>query len=102
MKAAFCERLAYLRTLKGASARSMSLSLGQNLGYINNIENKKALPSMEVFFNICEFLEVSPQEFFDEKNACPECLSETINNLKKLDPHSMSSISSIIELLAKK
>lgn len=102
MKIEFCERLAYLRTLKGASARSMSLSLGQNLSYINSIENKKALPSMEVFFNICEFLEISPQEFFDEKNNHPDCINEVIDNLKKLDARSIESVSSVIELLAKK
>ena len=50
---------------KGVSARDMSLSIGQSAGYINNIENKKNLPSMAAFFYICEYLEVSPQEFFD-------------------------------------
>lgn len=44
------ERLAKLRTQKGVSARDMSLSLGQANNYINNIENKKSLPAMSVFF----------------------------------------------------
>lgn len=35
----FAKRLSALRQEKGASARDMSLSLGQNAGYINNIEN---------------------------------------------------------------
>ena len=59
------ERLAELRTRKGVSARDMSLSLGQANNYINNIENKKSLPSMPSFFYICEYLGVTPQEFFD-------------------------------------
>lgn len=42
----FSKRLAQLRMNKGVSARDMSLSIGQNAGYINNIENGKALPSM--------------------------------------------------------
>ena len=66
------ERLAKLRTQKGVSARDMSLSLGQANNYINNIENKKSLPSMQAFFYICEYLDVTPQEFFDEGNAHPE------------------------------
>lgn len=57
-------RLNKLRTQTGISARDMSLSLGQNPGYINNIENKKALPSMAMFFCICDFLKISPQDFF--------------------------------------
>ena len=32
----FAKRLSALRQEKGASARDMSLSLGQNAGYINN------------------------------------------------------------------
>lgn len=52
----FAKRLSALRQEKGASARDMSLSLGQNAGYINNIENGHNLPSMTVFFYICEYL----------------------------------------------
>ena len=48
----FQERLASLRNKKGVSARDMSLSIGQNAGYINNIETGKALPSMSGFFYI--------------------------------------------------
>ena len=50
----FQTRLAQLREKKGVSARDMSLSIGQNPGYINNIETGKALPSMSGFFYICE------------------------------------------------
>ncbi len=49
---------------KGVSARDMSLSLGQNAGYINNIENGHNFPSITVFFYICEYLGITPKEFF--------------------------------------
>lgn len=42
-KEAFSKRLVQLRMAKGVSARDMSLSLGQNPGYINSIENNKTL-----------------------------------------------------------
>lgn len=64
----FAKRLCKLRQKKGASARDMSLSLGQNAGYINNIESGNNLPSMTVFFYICEYLEITPKEFFDYDN----------------------------------
>ena len=38
----FINRLIKLREEKGISARSMSLSIGQNANYINQIESKKA------------------------------------------------------------
>lgn len=63
-KEGFAGRLSALRIARNVSAREMSLSLGQGAGYINNIENGGNLPSMGMFFEICEFLEVSPDAFF--------------------------------------
>ena len=42
----FAARLTGLRNARGVSAREMSLSIGQNPGYIHNIECGRALPSM--------------------------------------------------------
>lgn len=42
----FGDRLAELRTLKNVSAREMSLSMGQSVSYINQIENHLNFPSM--------------------------------------------------------
>ena len=93
------ERLAKLRTQKGVSARDMSLSLGQANNYINNIENKKSLPAMQSFFYICEYLGVTPQEFFDEENPDPETLREFVAEAKRLDSQSMTHILSIMKEL---
>lgn len=95
-------RLAKLRAEKGASARDMSLSIGQNAGYINNIENGKSLPSMAGFFFICEYLGITPQEFFDFESEQPELLDSIVNNLKKLNKRQLKNISEIAEDLAKK
>lgn len=91
------ERLAKLRTQKGVSARDMSLSLGQANNYINNIENKKSLPSMQAFFYICEYLDVTPQEFFDCENDYPAQLSELMQDLKKLDASTLAHIIGIVK-----
>ena len=93
-------RLAKLRIQKGKSARDMSLSIGQNPGYINNIETGKALPSMSSFFFICEYLNISPRDFFDIDSNEPEKLISIISNLKKLTPKQLENISSIVEDLA--
>ena len=63
-KEEFARRVSQLRQAKGVSARDMSLSLGQSAGYINNIENGVNLPSMSMFFYICDYLGVTPEEFF--------------------------------------
>lgn len=88
------ERIAQLRLQKNVSARDMSLSLGQAANYINSIENRKALPSMQSFFYICEYLGVTPQEFFDEGNACPVRQRELMDEAKRLDE------SALVHLLA--
>ena len=98
----FQARLAQLRENKGVSARDMSLSIGQNPGYINNIETGKALPSMSGFFYICEYLQLSPKDFFDTDAKNPEKLNELIKDLKKLDDKQLDSIASIVQGLVKK
>ena len=60
----FAGRVMELRNARGVSGREMSLSLGQSAGYINNIENGNNLPSLAMFFEICEYLRVTPDEFF--------------------------------------
>lgn len=97
----FSDRIWELRGKKGVSARDMSLSLGQNPGYINNIENGKALPSMTCFFYICEYLNISPMEFFDFDSENPEKMRELIEDLKKLDEAQLESIATIVKGLTK-
>lgn len=90
-------RLAKLRNKKGVSARDMSLSIGQNAGYINNIECGKALPSMSIFFFICDYLGITPSEFFDTETENPAKLSSVIEDMKKLDDAQLDNIGAIIK-----
>jgi transcriptional regulator with XRE-family HTH domain len=93
----FYERLSRLRTQKGVSARDMSLSLGQSESYINKIENKKSLPSMTVFFYICEYLNVHPKDFFDNEVNSPTRLNELICELQKLNDSQLEHLLAIIK-----
>ena len=90
-------RLAKLRNQKGVSAREMSLAIGQNPSYINNIESGKALPSMSGFFFICEYLGITPQEFFDIDSAAPEELRILTDKLKRLDPEQLRTITALVD-----
>ena len=93
----FPKRLAELRTKKGVSARDMSLSIGQGAGYINNIENGNNLPSMTAFFYICEYLAISPSEFFDTDNRNPGELDELYKKMKGFKQEKLEAIEAIIE-----
>ena len=92
----FIKRLASLREQKGVSAREMSLALGQNESYINRIENGKAFPSLQAFFYICEYLQVSPKEFFDEGNLSPIKIAQIAAELQKLDEVQLDTILAVI------
>ena len=98
----FSQRLIQLRTQLGISARDMSLSIGQNPGYINTIENAKALPSMNNFFYICDFLHISPKDFFDTESENPEKLKKLTDLLKHLDSKQLEALIVIAEGLAGK
>lgn len=93
----FYERLTKLRTEKGVSARDMSLTLGQSSGYINGLENRNGFPSMQVFFYICEYLGVTPSEFFDNGNNYPAEYKEIMEDLRALDAKQLSNIKEIIK-----
>lgn len=93
----FYERLVKLRTEKGVSARDMSLTIGQSSGYINSLENRNGFPSMLVFFYICEYLGVTPSEFFDDTINCPADYREIIEDLNALDSDQLQNIKAIIK-----
>ena len=94
------ERIAQLRMERNGSARDMSLSLGQNDSYINRIENRKALPSLQLLFYICEYFGITPREFFDEENPYPRELNEIVQDLKRLDRDTLGHVAEIVKKLA--
>lgn len=89
-------RIAQLRLQKDVSARDMSLSLGQNSNYINQIENKKALPSLQGLFYICEYFDITPQQFFDGGTVYPAELEELMEEAKKLSPTALGHVIGIV------
>ena len=60
----FSDRLRFLRNKKQISAREMSIALGQNVNYVNLIENGKRTPSLRGFFSMCDYLGTPPEIFF--------------------------------------
>lgn len=91
----FAKRLAQLRIEKGVSARDMSLTLGQSKSYINRIENGKMMPSMPVFFYICDYLKITPKDFFDVNNTTIE-FAQLVDDLYALSPEQISYLSKLI------
>lgn len=98
----FVERIISLRNQKNVSAREMSLAIGQNGSYINRIENKQAFPSMQAFFYICEYFQISPKEFFDTDNTNPIKINMITEKLKDLDDVQLDTVLAVINGLQHK
>ena len=98
----FAMRLAMLRTKKQVSAREMSLSIGQNPNYINHIETGSATPSLSGMFYICEYLGVTPSEFFDFESQNPAKLSKINEYLKKLDDEQREIVENLVKKLTER
>lgn len=97
----FSLRLAHLREQKGVSARDMSLSIGQCASYINGIENGVNFPSMTVFFYICEYLDITPKEFFDTEAQSPNKEKELLEAVKGLSREQLEMIIALVKGLKK-
>lgn len=97
----FSLRLARLREEKGVSARDMSLSMGQNPGYINNIESGKSMPSLTGIFYICEYLGITPKDFFDVDNNDPAKIREIAEASKGLTSEQLNHVIAIINDIKK-
>ncbi len=94
--AEFAERLTLLREQKGVSAREMSLDLGQAHSAIHGFENKRSFPKMLNFFYICEYLGITPKEFFDYADSNPAQTKELCDGFLKLDAKSRAYILGLV------
>ena len=98
----FAQRLAQLRAQKKVSAREMSLAIGQNPSYINRIENGLCFPSMQCFFYICDYLSISPAEFFQFSLPDPGQFHAVVSDLKRLDVRQLEAVAAVVGELARK
>jgi len=78
------DRITELRMKKGISEYKMSLDLGHSGSYIKSISSGRSLPPLKEFLYICEYLEISPSDFFDEKVDNPILIKKALDGLKNM------------------
>lgn len=96
------ERITELRLKKNVSEYRMSLDLGHSNSYIRSITSGKALPSMSEFLYICDYLNVTPKEFFDEDLKDTELVKRLYNLSKNISDDDLSALINMAERLANK
>ena len=93
------DRITQLRMKKGVSEYQMSYDLGHSRGYIYNISSGKALPPLKEFFAICEYFDITPQQFFDDTCDDPCLLQTAVDRMKTLSEEDILLIMQIIDRL---
>ena len=61
-------KITQLRLQKNVSEHRMSLDLGHARSYIHGIVSGRTLPSMQEFLAICDYFDITPEQFFHENN----------------------------------
>ena len=95
------ERITQLRLRKGVSEYQMSYDLGHSRGYVYNISSGKALPPMKEFLAICDYFEITPQQFFDESTQNPELIQKAVAGMNRLNEDDLLMLLSFINRLLK-
>ena len=96
------DRITQLRLKKGVSEYQMSYDLGHSRGYVYNISSGKALPPLKEFLAICEYFQITPQQFFDDTAQHPELIQKALDGMKQLDEGDMLMLLGLINRLLKK
>lgn len=90
-------RITQLRLQKGVSEYQMSYDLGRSRGYINNISSGKSLPSMSEFLSICEYFNISPKNFFDDKLEYPALITKLQDKVSSLQSSDLLFLINLID-----
>lgn len=93
------DRISILRTKKGISEYKMSLDLGHSKSYIQSISSGKSLPSLSEFLYICEYLGVTPKDFFDTDIQEPLLINELHEQTKTMQADDLSALINIAKRL---
>lgn len=81
-------RITSLRLEKGISEYQLSYELGKCKTYIQAITSGKSLPSFDAFFDLCNYFDVTPEEFFaakDDEAPCRRDLNHKASLLSRED-----------------
>ncbi|MBO0439613.1 helix-turn-helix domain-containing protein [Candidatus Enterococcus ikei] len=92
LKRFISKKLSYFRSRKNVSAREMSLAIGQSDNYINSIENERVTPSIQMLYVICDYLDVTVEEFLRETRSKEYYLKEINKRLMGYESEQLEHI----------
>lgn len=93
------KRITELRLKKGVSEYKMSTDMGHSKSYIQSITSGRALPSLSEFLYICEYLGVTPKDFFDNEQQEPLLVAQIMAGIKNLNEKDLLTLLNLIDRL---
>lgn len=88
-------KIGQIRLQTGISQRDLSLSLGMSESYINQVETGRTVPSIEVLEFICEYFQITVNDFFNISKTDPVIQNELIEATSGLQN---SQIANLVEI----
>ena len=96
------ERISVLRTKKNVSEYRMSTDLGHSKSYMQSISSGRSAPSLSEFLYICEYLGVTPKEFFDDEINEPQLVQKLYSLTRNLPKEDLDVLINTTERLNSK
>ena len=93
------DRISVLRIKKNVSEYRMSTDLGHSKSYTQSISSGRSVPSLGEFLYICEYLGVTPKEFFDEDIKEPQLVSKLYELTKNMSEKDLEVLINTAERL---
>lgn len=90
-----------LRNRKNISEHRMSLELGKSGSYIRGITSGASLPSLRELFNIMEYFELTPSEFFAGLDDSDSLRTILRGKLMELDEEDLEKVSLFLNWISK-
>ena len=95
-------RITELRIKKGVSEYKMSMDMGHSKSYIQSITSGRALPSLSEFLYMCDYLGVTPCNFFAEDIDEPVLVTQLYDLAKDLTDKDLLALINVAERLKDK
>ena len=93
-------RITELRLKKGVSEYQMSMDLGKQQDH-----RRKSYPCYwqgQQFLNICEYMEITPFQFFDAQENNPQLIKKALDGMRKLSDDDLIMLIGLIGRLNSK
>ena len=89
-------RITQPRLQRDISEYQLSLELGLSRGYVQAITSGRSMPSIKQLFNIMDYFDLRPAEFFQEEDPAPPELREIVNLLQGLSAEDIHLVLEIV------